>query len=130
MIHFYSTNLQSPRVDLGEALLRGQAPDKGLYMPEELPRFSKEFLRRARDLSYPELAVEILAPYAESVFSREALSEICQDAYDFPVPLEQVSGRHYVLRLDRVPRPPSRTSQRASWAGPWAAWCGRRGRSC
>jgi len=103
MIHFYSTNRQSPRVDLGEALLLGQAPDKGLYMPEELPRFSKEFLRRAKDLSYPELAVEILAPYAEGVFSREVLSEICQDAYDFPVPLEQVSGRHYVLRLDQGP---------------------------
>jgi len=103
MIHFYSTNRRSPRVDLGEALLQGQAPDKGLYMPEKLPRFSKEFLRRAKDLSYPELAVEILAPYAESVFSREVLSEICQDAYDFPVPLEQVSGRHYVLRLDQGP---------------------------
>ena len=58
MIHFGSTNRQSPRVDLGEALLLGQAPDKGLYMPEELPSFSREFLRRARDLSYPELAVE------------------------------------------------------------------------
>jgi threonine synthase len=103
MIHFYSTNRQSPRVDLGEALLLGQAPDKGLYMPEELPPFSSEFLRRAKNLSYPELAAEILAPYAEGVFSRETLFEICRDAYDFPVPLEQVRDRHYIMRLDQGP---------------------------
>jgi len=103
MISFYSTNRQSPQVNLGEALLLGQAPDKGLYMPEELPRFSREFLRRAKDLSYPELAAEILAPYAEGVFSRDVLTDICQDAYDFPVPLEPVTGRRYVMRLDQGP---------------------------
>lgn len=103
MISFYSTNRQSPQVNLGEALLLGQAPDKGLYMPEALPRFSPEFLRRAKDLSYPELAAEILAPYAEGVFSRDVLTDICQDAYDFPVPLEPVMGRRYVMRLDQGP---------------------------
>jgi len=33
----YSTNLRSPDVDLKGALLQGQAPDKGLYMPREIP---------------------------------------------------------------------------------------------
>jgi len=103
MISFYSTNRQTPDVNLGEALLLGQAPDKGLYMPEELPRFSKEFLRLSRHLSYPELATTILAPYAEGVFSFETLSEICQDAYNFPVPLEQVTGSRYIMRLDQGP---------------------------
>lgn len=103
MISFYSTNRQSPQVNLGEALLLGQAPDKGLYMPEALPRFSPDFLRRAKNLSYPELATEILAPYAEGVFSRDVLVELCQDAYDFPVPLEKVHGRRHVMRLDQGP---------------------------
>ena len=34
---FYSTNGISPKVKFSEALLRGQAPDRGLYMPESVP---------------------------------------------------------------------------------------------
>jgi threonine synthase len=103
MIRFVSTNRQTPTVNLGEALLLGQAPDRGLFMPEELPRFSKEFLRQAKHLSYPELATAILAPYAEGVFTFETLSHICQDAYDFPVPLEQVTPKRHLMRLDQGP---------------------------
>lgn len=36
-ILFYSTNRKSPPVTFREALLKGQAPDKGLYMPESIP---------------------------------------------------------------------------------------------
>ncbi|MFB3854859.1 MAG: threonine synthase [Vicinamibacterales bacterium] len=103
MIRFSSTNRVSPPADLGEALLAGQAPDKGLYMPEEVPRFAADLLRRARDLPYAALAAEILAPYTEGVFSRTELEEICRDAYDFEVPLERVSASRYLMRLDRGP---------------------------
>jgi threonine synthase len=103
MIRFYSTNRQTPDVNLAEALLLGQAPDRGLFMPAELPRFSKEFLRLAKSLSYPELATTILSPYAEGVFSFETVSKICQDAYDFPVPLEQVTPARHLMRLDSGP---------------------------
>jgi threonine synthase len=103
MILFESTNGKAPRADLAEALLNGQAGDKGLYVPVELPRYPASLLGRARDLAYPELAAEILAPYAEGVFTRDALDAICHDAYDFEVPIEQVVGRRHVLRLDRGP---------------------------
>lgn len=103
MIEYYSTNHSVPAVDLADALLQGQAGDKGLFMPRPLPRLSRELLVKARDLAYPELAAEILAPYAEGVFGRETLWDICTDAYDYDVPLEKVDGRRYVMRLDRGP---------------------------
>jgi threonine synthase len=103
MILFSSTNGRAPRVDLAEALLKGQAGDRGLFTPESIPPLSRDLLGRARDLAYPALATEILAPYAEGVFSREAIEAICHDAYDFEVPLERVHGRRHVLRLDRGP---------------------------
>ncbi len=102
-MRFYSTNRTAPEVDLAGALLQGQAPDKGLYMPRTLPSLSPELLARARDLSYPELAAHILGLYAEGVFSHEELEEICQDAYNYPVPVEQVDGKGHLLRLDRGP---------------------------
>lgn len=103
MILFSSTNGRAPRVNLAEALLKGQAGDRGLFTPESIPPLSRDLLGRARDLAYPALAAEILAPYAEGVFSRDAVEEICHDAYDFEVPLERVRGRLHVLRLDRGP---------------------------
>ncbi len=103
MITFYSTNGKSPEVGLGTALLQGQAPDKGLYMPRPLPQLSEELLRRARDLSYPELAAEVLWPYVEGTFSRAVLDDLCADAYTYEVPLDPVTGLAWVMRLDRGP---------------------------
>lgn len=103
MIRYYSTNRQSPEVDLAQALLEGQAGDRGLYLPRPLPVFGSELLSRARELPYPELAARILGLYAEGIFSQEELLEICHDAYDFEVPLERVEGRRHLLRLDRGP---------------------------
>ena len=102
-MRYYSTNKAVPDVDLAGALLQGQAGDKGLFMPAAVPQLSPEFLRQARDLPYPELAARILEPYAEGVFSRDDLLEICNDAYDFDVPLEKVRDGRYVMRLDQGP---------------------------
>jgi threonine synthase len=64
---------------------------------------SRELLGRARQLAYQELATEILASYAEGVFTRDVLREICEDAYNYDVPLEKVDGTRYVMRLDQGP---------------------------
>ena len=68
-IRYYSTNHRAPEVDLAQALLQGQAGDKGLFMPRPIPRMPRELLPRARTLAYPELAAAVLALYAEGVFS-------------------------------------------------------------
>lgn len=103
MMKYYSTNRKAADVTLADALLLGQAGDKGLFMPSSLPSLSKELLKKARDMSYPELSVAILESYAEGVFSRAELEEICFDAYNFDLPLEKVDGNRYVMRLDQGP---------------------------
>lgn len=40
---YYSTNKNSPKVDFREATIKGQAPDKGLYFPEQIPQLDKTF---------------------------------------------------------------------------------------
>jgi threonine synthase len=103
MIRYYSTNHKVPDVDLADALLTGQAGDKGLFMPNPLPKMPERLLKQARDLSYPELATAILRPYAEGVFPDDVLEAICHDAYNFDVPLEMVDAHRYVMRLDQGP---------------------------
>ncbi|MCU0289267.1 MAG: threonine synthase [Acidobacteria bacterium] len=100
---FYSTNGQSPRVSLAEALMKGQAPDKGLYMPEFFPTISREEIEYLRGKSYPEVATYILNKYCEGTFNPELIADLCEDAYTFPVPLEKVTPNRYVMRLDQGP---------------------------
>ena len=102
-LHFFSTNSAAPEVDLKGALLQGQAPDRGLYMPRRFPRIDPEMFQQFRQMDYPEIALEVLWKYAEGTIDRELLHEICRGAYDYEVPLEHVYDRVHVMRLDRGP---------------------------
>ncbi len=102
-ILFHSTNGQSPRVDLKGALLAGQAPDRGLYLPDRIPSLPPELMDSFADRAYAEIAEEVLWPFAQGVIDRPVLAALCRDAYDYPVPIEQVYDRVHVMRLDRGP---------------------------
>ncbi|MGE5340615.1 MAG: threonine synthase [Candidatus Omnitrophota bacterium] len=102
-MNFYSTNAQSPKVFLDEALIAGQAPDKGLYMPESIPAITRAEIERLSGESYPIVANHILSKYGKGVFSEELIAELCDDAYNYSVPLEKVTANRYVMRLDQGP---------------------------
>ena len=40
-MQFYSLNKQSPDVNFKDATINGQAPDKGLYFPHEIPQVKR-----------------------------------------------------------------------------------------
>ncbi|HPB35246.1 MAG TPA: hypothetical protein PLX61_02115, partial [Bacteroidales bacterium] len=42
-MNYYSTNKQAPPVSLQEAVVRGLAPDRGLYMPERINTLPASF---------------------------------------------------------------------------------------
>ena len=100
---FYSTNTLSPDVNFREAMLQGQAPDRGLYMPAVIPRLDPAQIAGFSTLTYPEIAFEVAWPFLEGVVSGDELRAIMQDAYNFEIPLEHVVDRKYVMRLDQGP---------------------------
>jgi len=102
---FHSTNGQAPRVDLKQALLAGQAPDRGLYLPDRIPELSADRIADLRGKPYADVAFDVLSAYTDGVIEPEALRALCRDAYDYAVPLEPVAGveRVHVLRLDQGP---------------------------
>jgi threonine synthase len=102
-VMFYSTNQAAPRVGLKEALLKGQAPDRGLYMPVDVPAFTRGELLELVGKPYPEVAFAVLRRFTGGVLDEALLERLCRDAYDYSVPLEQVAGRRWVMRLDRGP---------------------------
>ncbi|MDD2638222.1 MAG: threonine synthase, partial [Methanothrix sp.] len=89
-IMYSSTNGHPELLDFKGALLRGQAPDKGLYVPQEIPMISEDELARFSRMDYPEIALRVMRPYLGDLIPEEDLVAILLDAYDFPVPIEKV----------------------------------------
>jgi threonine synthase len=102
-ISFHSTNGRSPSVNLREALLLGQAPDRGLYMPEAFPKFQPAEIAEFARLPYHEIAFRVLSRYTGGILPDDVLADLCKDAYNYDVPLEKVYDRVHVMRLDRGP---------------------------
>ena len=100
---FRSTNGQSPAVNLREAFLRGQAPDRGLYFPEKFPALTPDEIAAFANLPYHEIAFRVLSKYTDGIIPSEALAALCRDAYNFDIPLEHVYDRVHVMRLDQGP---------------------------
>lgn len=100
---FYSTNRKAPQVSLKDALLAGQAPDRGLYMPETIHHIPLNEIRSWRDKSYFEIAFAVLKRYTQEVIPEPVLLELCKECYNFDVPLEHVDERRYIMRLDQGP---------------------------
>ena len=103
-ISYYSTNKTAPEVTFREALLKGLAPDGGLYMPTRFPVLTKEELGSFSDLPYHDIAFTILNKFiGHDEIPADDLRKLCRDAYDFDVPLEKVYERKFILRLDNGP---------------------------
>jgi len=102
-VNYYSTNRNVPDATLREALLQGQASDKGLFLSRAVFSLSTDELLALRDLSYPEIAFRVLRRFTAGTLEEATLERLCHDAYDYEVPLERVTGRRHLLRLDRGP---------------------------
>ena len=102
-ILFYSTNRKSEPVPFSKALLKGIAPDGGLYMPEQIPVIDQKVIHGYGKLSYPEIAFEVSNRFLAGEIPEEELMRIVKESYNYEVPLEKVYDRKYILRLDRGP---------------------------
>lgn len=86
---------------LGEAVLRGIAPDGGLYVPEAFPTLPPGALGGAETLAG--MAERLLAPFFAGDALAGALGDICRESFTFPVPLRDLRGRTAVLELFHGP---------------------------
>ena len=102
-LQFYSTNLEAEKVNFHQALLKGLAPDKGLYMPESIPQLTTEEIASFSTLSYSEIAYQVSKKFLGDLIPDNELKAIAADAYNYEVPLEKVYDKKYVLRLDQGP---------------------------
>ena len=100
---YYSLNHNSPKVAFAEAAVRGQAPDKGLYFPEQIPQLPKDFIKNIRSYSKEELGFIVMKPYVADSIPDDVLKQIVAETINFDFPLVKVTGDIYSLELFHGP---------------------------
>ena len=108
MMKYISTRGDAPELTFEEVLLTGLAVDGGLYVPKEVPTFSKEEIESWRDLPYAELAHKVIYPFVEGSVESDALATILSEVYGgfghkAVAPLQQLDHNEYVLELFHGP---------------------------
>ncbi|MEY4669441.1 MAG: threonine synthase [Pseudomonadota bacterium] len=98
-----STKDSTLRHRWSEAVLRGLAPDGGLYLPVELPHLSAAELDHLSNLSFPELAYELARTFLKGEVADPVLKDLCTSAFTFEVPLRKISDHTHVLELFHGP---------------------------
>ena len=102
-MRYYSLNKQSPDVDFKEATIRGQAPDKGLYFPEQIPVIDPAFFKNIDQFSNEEIAFRFINPYVAGAMPDDELQRIVAETINFHIPLVQVKDDTYSLELFHGP---------------------------
>lgn len=102
-MQYYSTNSQSPKVDFKQATIKGQAPDKGLYFPEQIPMLPKEFIENITNYSDEEIAYQVIKPYVGDAIPDAELRRIVGETINFDIPLVKVTDTIFSLELYHGP---------------------------
>lgn len=100
---YYSTNKEAPIATLEEAVVKGLAPDKGLYMPENINKLPKTFFDNIQDMSFQEIAFEVAKAFFGDDVETSALKDIVYDTLSFDVPAIKVENNIYSLELFHGP---------------------------
>ncbi|MBP1593753.1 MAG: thrC [Bacteroidetes bacterium] len=100
---YYSTNKQAPVADLQEAVVKGLASDKGLFMPESIKPLPKEFFDQIETMSFQEISYRVADAFFGEDIPAETLKKIVYDTLSFDVPLVEVTENIYSLELFHGP---------------------------
>lgn len=102
-MNYYSTNRASAEVSLCEAVIKGLAPDRGLYMPERIERLPAEFYEELPGMDSRRIACRVAEAFFGEDVDRESLERIVCDTLSFETPLVGVEDGIYSLELFHGP---------------------------
>lgn len=107
-MRYISTRGKAPTLNFEDVLLAGLASDGGLYVPENLPRFTVEEIASWADLPYHELAFRVMRPFVAGCIDDADFKAIVKDTYSVfehsaVAPLRQLDSNEWVLELFHGP---------------------------
>jgi threonine synthase len=105
---YISTRGSAPVLDFEGAMISGLARDGGLYLPEHIPTFSVQDLRKLHGQPFAAVAFEIARRFADGAIPDAELKQMVNDAYgsfshQAVTPLKQLDANLWLLELFHGP---------------------------
>jgi threonine synthase len=103
MMKFYSLNTPENTASFKEAVIRGIAPDKGLYFPESITALNPDFFADIKSKSTEEIALTALEQFVGDEIPANELKDIVNEVLDFDFPVKEIDKNIAVLELFHGP---------------------------
>jgi threonine synthase len=107
-MRYVSTRGEAPAIGFWDAVLAGLAPDGGLYIPQEWPRFTSEEIAAFAGKPYAEVAAAVIGKFAGSDIAPDELLAMTRAAYvtfthPAVTPVRELYPNLYLLELFHGP---------------------------
>lgn len=102
-MNYYSLNKQAPNTSFKDAVIKGLAPDKGLYFPESITPLPKTFFEAIDDLSYSEIAFQTIKQFVVPEIPEDVLKTIVEETLSFEFPIVKLNDHISILELFHGP---------------------------
>ena len=102
-MNYKSLNKQAPNTSFKEAVIRGIAPDKGLYFPEKITPLPASFFENIDALSYEEIAFEAIKQFVSPDIPEDILKTIIAETLSFDFPVVKINENISTLELFHGP---------------------------
>ena len=98
-LKYYSTKDSSYKVNFETALLKSLAPDKGLYMPQYIPKLDNNFICNLHNKSFQEICLYISSLFLSDDINYKKLIEIIETTINFDAPIVKLDNNINILEL-------------------------------
>ncbi|MDX1327374.1 MAG: threonine synthase [Arenibacter sp.] len=102
-MNYYSLNKNAPSVSFKEAVIKGIAPDRGLYFPDEITPLPASFFDNIETLSNQEIAYRAINQFVSDTIPEKALRAILKEVLDFDFPMVPITENTASLELFHGP---------------------------
>ena len=102
-MNFYSLNKKAPKVSFKDAVIKGIAPDRGLYFPERITPLPETFFENIQSLPNTEIAFEAIRQFVSDEIPDVILKEILEEVLDFDFPIVEIEENVATLELFHGP---------------------------
>ncbi|WP_100615748.1 threonine synthase [Confluentibacter citreus] len=102
-MNYYSLNHKAPNTSFKDAVIKGLAPDKGLYFPESITPLPKAFFENIDNLSHSEIAFEAIKQFVSPDIPETVLKTIVEETLSFDFPVVELNKNISTLELFHGP---------------------------
>lgn len=100
---YYSTNDKNIRTSLQQAVVKGLAPDKGLFMPERINKLPDSFFNNIKEMGLHDIAKVVANSFLGDDIEDGELNRITEETLNFEIPIVEVDKNIFALELFHGP---------------------------